>query len=77
MIEDNEVTNDQLDDAGVIIEDISDVELEPVVVDNSTAHDDYDWSMGKRNTLKYDEADHKRYFEQYDQSLNSVAEDAL
>ena len=74
MIEDNEVTNDQLDDAGVIIEDISDVELEPVVVDNSTAHDDYDWSMGKRNTLKYDEADHKRYFEQYDQSLNSVAE---
>ena len=74
MIEDNDVTNDQLEDSGVIIEDISDVELEPVVVDNSTAHDDYDWSMGKRNTLKYDEADHKRYFEQYDQSLNSVAE---
>lgn len=74
MIEDNDVTNDQLEESGVIIEDISDVELEPVVVDNSTAHDDYDWSMGKRNTLKYDEADHKRYFEQYDQSLNSVAE---
>jgi small subunit ribosomal protein S1 len=74
MVEDNALEHDHKEEIGVDIEDISDVQLEPVVEDNSTAHDDYDWSLGKRNTVKYNDADHKKYFEEYDKSLNSVAE---
>jgi small subunit ribosomal protein S1 len=71
MIEDN---GQEIDPNIVEVEDLSDVQLEPVVENNATAHDDYDWTMGKRNTIKYDEKEHKKYFEEYDQSLNSVAE---
>ena len=46
MVEDNALEHDHKEEIGVDIEDISDVQLEPVVEDNSTAHDDYDWSLG-------------------------------
>ncbi|MBK9735478.1 MAG: 30S ribosomal protein S1 [Saprospiraceae bacterium] len=74
MVEDNDLVNDHVEETDAIIEDISDVQLEPVVDNTTTAHDDYDWTTGKRNTVKYDDATHKTYFDQYDQSLNSVAE---
>jgi small subunit ribosomal protein S1 len=61
-------------DNGVDIEDLSDVQLEQNNQNQSTAHDDFDWTVGKRNTVKYGEAERKKYFEEYDQSLNSVAE---
>jgi small subunit ribosomal protein S1 len=70
MIDDNGLEPDN----GVVIEDLSDVQLEENKQTHSTAHDDFDWSVGKRNTVKYDEAERKKYFEEYDQSLNSVAE---
>ncbi len=61
-------------DNGVDIEDLSDVQLEQNNQNQSTAHDDFDWTVGKRNTAKYGEEERKKYFEEYDQSLNSVAE---
>jgi small subunit ribosomal protein S1 len=61
-------------DNGIDIEDLSDVQLEDNTQNLSTAHDDFDWSVGKRNTVKYGEAERKKYFDEYDQSLNSVAE---
>lgn len=39
-----------------------------------TPHDDFDWSIGKRNTVKYSEADQKKYLNDYDNTLNSVSE---
>lgn len=74
MIEDNGLDQDQKDEVAADIEDISDVQLEQALENNSTAHDDFDWSLGKRNTFKYSDSDHKKYFDQYDQSLNSVSE---
>lgn len=56
------------------IEDISDVQLEQTVDKVDTAHDDFDWSIGKRNTVKYGENDYNTYFKDYDNSLNTVAE---
>lgn len=56
------------------IEDISDVQLEQTVDNVDTAHDDFDWSTGKRNTVKYGENDYDKYFKDYDNSLNTVAE---
>lgn len=70
MIDDNGLEPDN----GIDIEDLSDVQLEENNQNSSTAHDDFDWSVGKRNTVKYGEAERKKYFEEYDQSLNSVAE---
>lgn len=74
MVEDNGLEVDPKAEVEVDIEVISDVQLEQTSEDNSTAHDDFDWSVGKRNTAKYNEAEHKKYFEEYDRSLNSVAE---
>lgn len=39
-----------------------------------TAHDDFDWSKGKRNTVKYSDKDQKKYLDDYDNTLNSVSE---
>jgi small subunit ribosomal protein S1 len=74
MVEDNALEQDHKEEIGIDIEDISDVQLEQIEENNTTAHDDYDWSLGKRNTVKYTESEHKKYFQEYDNSLNSVAE---
>ncbi|MBK8347867.1 MAG: hypothetical protein IPL08_09630 [Saprospiraceae bacterium] len=49
MVDDNGLEHDHKDEAGVDIEDISDVQLEPTNENHSTAHDDFDWNVGKRN----------------------------
>ena len=74
MLENNGHDIDQNEESGVDIEDISDVQLEETVENNSTAHDDFDWSLGKRNKVKYAEIEQKKYFDQYDRSLNSVSQ---
>jgi len=56
------------------MEDISDVQLEEAKDEVPTAHDDFDWSIGKRNKVKYDEKDQQKYLKEYDSSLNSVGE---
>ncbi|MCB9308903.1 MAG: 30S ribosomal protein S1 [Lewinellaceae bacterium] len=75
---DDDLIKDQKDeDTGVDIEDISDVELEEKVEVNETPHDDFDWSIGKRNTVTYDKETHKKYFDKYDNSLNTVGENEV
>ena len=74
MIEDQGLEQDHKDEIVADVEDIADIQLEPVQESLSAAHDDFDWTIGKRNTVKYDDSEHKKYFEQYDNSLNSVSE---
>lgn len=74
MVEDNGHEIDHSEETGVDIEDISDILLEEKNESGSTAHDDYDWSLGKRNRVKYTEKDQKKYFDEYDKSLNSVTQ---
>jgi hypothetical protein len=74
MSDDKDLIKDQTEETGVPMEDISEVQLEQTVESRSTAHDDFDWNIGKRNTVKYEKAQHDKYLDQYDQSLNSVAE---
>ncbi len=38
------------------------------------AHDDFDWTLGKRNTVKYSEEELKKYEDIYTNTLNSLAE---
>lgn len=62
------------EDEDTSTEDISDVQLEQAEERQETAHDDFDWSLGKRNTASYNDDEYKKYFEEYDNSLNTVAE---
>ena len=72
MVDDNALEQDHKEEIGVDIEDISDVQLEQIEENNTTAHDDYDWSLGKRNTVKYTDCVSKKYFLESDNSINSV-----
>ncbi len=42
-----------------------------------TAHDDFNWSIGKRNTIAYSEAEQKKLMQEYDSTLTSVAESEI
>ena len=74
MTKDNGLKPEQTDDDGLGIEDISDVRLEQTVKKAETAHDDFDWSAGKKNTTKYSSSDYEKYFHEYDNSLNTISE---
>jgi small subunit ribosomal protein S1 len=74
MAEDKDLLQDQTEESILTVDDLSEVELEQVSTQTNTAHDDFDWTIGKRNTVKYDNATHSKYLKEYDQSLNSVTE---
>jgi small subunit ribosomal protein S1 len=62
-----------------VIEKEEAIELE-VAVDTAvtgTAHDAFEWSIGKRATNSYSDADTKRYSEQYESSMNSIGEGSV
>lgn len=42
-----------------------------------TAHDDFNWSIGKRNTIAYTAAEQKKLMQEYDSTLISVAESEI
>jgi len=39
-----------------------------------TAHDDYDWTIGKKHSLTYEQSEIDKYLADYDQSLNKLQE---
>lgn len=41
---------------------------------HNTAHDDFDWSISKKNVTTYDEASRQKYDEMYGGSLNTINE---
>lgn len=49
-------------------------EEEAVIV---TAHDDFDWTIGKRNTLSYTQSEIDEYIVTYESTLTSVAENEI
>ena len=57
MIEDQGLEQDHKDEIVADVEDIADIQLEPVQESLSAAHDDFDWTIGKRNTVKYDDSE--------------------
>jgi small subunit ribosomal protein S1 len=49
---------------------------EPVVVDN-TPHDQFDWSISKRNHVEYSEAETKRYIDDYERTLTLINDNEI
>jgi small subunit ribosomal protein S1 len=65
-------------------EDDEEVDEEPVLVDEaaaldhlSTPHDDFDWSLGVRNTITYTDDQKKEMEASYDTTLSSVIENEV
>lgn len=44
---------------------------------HSGAHDDFDWSIGKRNTLSYSDKEISDYLKDYEKSLSSINENEI
>lgn len=55
------------------------VKEETVVTEvvEKTAHDDFDWTIGKRNTLSYTQSEIDGYTEEYESTLTTVAENEI
>jgi small subunit ribosomal protein S1 len=47
---------------------------EPVAEEEKSAHDDFDWELGKKNTLNYSEEQKEKYLADYDAALTSIKE---
>ncbi len=75
MLEENNIENPEPD--VVQVEDLSNLD-EILIVNNndssSTAHDDFDWSLGKRNTLSYSKEQKEIHLKNYEATLNSISE---
>ena len=66
----NDDTNDDEDEEDEIEEDEADEE-------SGSAHDDFDWSIGKRNTLAYTDKEIADYLKDYESSLSSINENEI
>lgn len=42
-----------------------------------TAHDDFDWSISKKNHIEYPEAEKQKYLEQYESTLTSIKDNEI
>jgi small subunit ribosomal protein S1 len=74
-VEDDAIIKIQSEDEEVVaIEDGEELVIEEEVTVDSGAHDDYDWSISKYNTVAYDKADFDKYMNQYDQTLSAIKE---
>lgn len=54
-----------------------DAEVKEEVEEEVEAHDDFDWTQGKRHTLAYSEEQIKTYLAQYEATLSSVIESEI
>lgn len=50
---------------------------ENLVNSGTTAHDDFDWNVDKRNVVKYNDDDRKKYEELYSSTLKTIENDEI
>jgi len=77
--EETEEVVTETEDVEVVSEDVSgeDSENEEDVIVSASAHDDFDWTIGKRDTLTYSQTQIDDYIVEYDSTLNSVIENEI
>jgi small subunit ribosomal protein S1 len=74
MLEEKEITPVTTENQVEIEESVDNLHLEPEVDYRSTPHDDFDWSVGKKNTVHYSKTDEDQYLKTYEKTLNSLGE---
>ncbi|MCX6200343.1 MAG: 30S ribosomal protein S1 [Bacteroidetes bacterium] len=60
-----------------ILENTVENPIEKTTVEVSTAHDDFDWNVDKRNVVTYNDADRKMYDVQYSSTLKTIENDEI
>ena len=60
-----------------ILENTVENPVEKTNVQVSTAHDDFDWNVDKRNVVTYNDADRKMYDVQYSSTLKTIENDEI
>ncbi len=58
-------------------EEVDEIEEDEDDDDSGSAHDDFDWSKGKRNTLAYTDKEIADYLSDYESSLSSINENEI
>ena len=74
MLDEKEIVPVSPENQVEIEETIDNLHMEPDVDYRSTPHDDFDWSVGKKNTVHYSKADEDQYLKTYEKTLNSLGE---
>ncbi len=73
----DEVEDQNDDDSSDDDEDVDEIEEDDEDDDSGSAHDDFDWSKGKRNTLAYTDKEIADYLSDYESSLSSINENEI
>ncbi|HMP29694.1 MAG TPA: 30S ribosomal protein S1, partial [Saprospiraceae bacterium] len=74
MLEEKEILPVNVENQ-IEIEDVADdLLLESEFDFRSTPHDDFDWSVGKKNTVHYAQDEQEKYLNTYENTLNSLSE---
>jgi small subunit ribosomal protein S1 len=79
-VEDTKVEDTKVEDtiaeetAGKEVEEKVETETKVEEPVKETPHDDFDWSLGKKNSLTYSEAEREKYLSDYDAALTSIKE---
>lgn len=70
-----EIATESIEEIAAESIDASSVAPEPVVIE--TAHDDFDWSIGKQRIRVYSDEESARYLSDYEESLRSLNENVV
>ncbi|NND08908.1 MAG: 30S ribosomal protein S1 [Saprospiraceae bacterium] len=74
--QDKEVKEAPKDSAGTEEEEVDELE-EDEEEPATTSHDDFDWTIGKRNTLSYTDKEITDYLKDYENSLSTIYENEI
>jgi small subunit ribosomal protein S1 len=74
MIEEKEIIPVKVENVIEIEETPDDLLFENEFDFRSTPHDDFDWSVGKKNTVHYAQSEQAKYLDTYEKTLNSLTE---
>lgn len=72
--EEKDIIPQDVDDVNEDESSLDDVDLGLDQDVSGTAHDDFDWSIGKRNTISYTAEQKSNYLDKYEKTLKSVEE---
>ncbi len=76
-VETTEVTTEDKSEAVAQEEQPTQETKEEAVQEEKSAHDDFDWSLGKKNLLAYNEQEIEQYLQDYESSLSSISENEI
>lgn len=73
----NQNADAQENSSSTNVEEATATKKSPVITETATAHDDFDWSVDKRNVISYTAEERKKYDSVYDETFRSVSDNEM